>query len=127
MVVSSGKNGFQFAAESAPKKHKKPKKSALVEIDAAIGSDAFSDEASKGLLSKIFLTAQDSFLRHGSDLLEKLYRRRYLRQERGLPILLGHVGGARDGNSFSNSNRGNGTQIPDQHSSWIECNPETVH
>jgi len=61
MVVSSGKNGFQFAAESAPKKHKKPKKSALVEIDAAIGSDAFSDEASKGLLSKIFLTAQDSF------------------------------------------------------------------
>ena len=60
MVVSSEKNGFQFAGESAPKKHKKQKQS-FVEIDATVGSDGLSDEAANGLLSRIFLTTQDSF------------------------------------------------------------------
>jgi len=60
MVVSDGRNGLQFARESASK-NKTPRKVAVVEIDAATGSDALSDEAANRLLSKIFLNSQDSF------------------------------------------------------------------
>jgi TonB family protein len=61
MVVSDGRNGFRFAGESASKKNRNPRKAAAVEIDAATGSDALSDEAANRLLSKIFLNSQDSF------------------------------------------------------------------
>jgi TonB family protein len=61
MVVSGGRNGFEFVAPSGPKKHEKLKKSEVVEIDASTGSDAVSDEVANGLISRIFLNSQDSF------------------------------------------------------------------
>ena len=61
MVVSQGQKGLQFGGESAGKKHKKPKKAAVVEIDVATGSGDLTDAVADTLLSKVFLNAQDSF------------------------------------------------------------------
>jgi len=61
MVVANGKNGLRFDGESSLKKHKKPKKSALVAIEATTGSDSVSEEQADALLKKIFLISEDSF------------------------------------------------------------------
>ena len=60
MVVSQGQRGLQFAGESGTK-HKKPKKSAVVQIDITAAAGALNDEWANALWSKVFLTSQDSF------------------------------------------------------------------
>lgn len=59
MVVSEGQKGLRFEGESS-KKRKKPRTSAALEIDVTIGPGALTDDAADALMSKIFLSAQDS-------------------------------------------------------------------
>jgi len=61
VIVADGSRGFQFAPESTKTKKKKGKKSGIVEIDADSGSDAWSDEGANQVVSKIFLSPQESF------------------------------------------------------------------
>jgi len=58
MVICAGRNGFQLAATTSPKKHKDSKKAAIAEIEVP----ATSEESARALLSKIFLGAQDSIV-----------------------------------------------------------------
>lgn len=60
VVIVDGNRGFQFATASTTKK-KKEKKSATVEIDAVTGSDALTVAAADTLVSRIFLSSQESF------------------------------------------------------------------